>query len=158
MAIPACDFNRRPDFAIQFRIAVHVIPEVAVDTMHALFQMNVQLMHGRPTVCLFEFFLGPGNLCANRRVVPVAIPIQVRDMFGFLDAPHPILGRGFGNRIAEVVQWNAFAILLEHRGEYPTVSVEVGELCVSHLRIETGNIGQEVRIRPLAANRRAFGI
>ena len=52
VAIDALNFNRRAHFAVQFRIAVIILIEMAIDAVHAFFQMDIHQMH-RHAVALF---------------------------------------------------------------------------------------------------------
>ena len=63
MAIGALDLNRGPNFAIELRVAVIVLQEMAIDAVHSLFQVNVHQVD-RHVVASFADHLGSfdGNL------------------------------------------------------------------------------------------------
>ena len=46
MTIFAGDLDRRARFVIEIAVAVRVLPEVTVDAVHSLFEMNVVEMNG----------------------------------------------------------------------------------------------------------------
>ena len=47
MAIDAGNFNGTAHFHLQPCVAMHVLHEVAIDAVHALFNMDVHQMHGQ---------------------------------------------------------------------------------------------------------------
>ena len=49
MAVDALDLDGRTHLAVKLGVAVHVLNEMAVDAVHALFQVNVELMDGQPS-------------------------------------------------------------------------------------------------------------
>ena len=59
---------------------------------------------------------------------------------------------------AVVVEQVALAILLEDGAEDPAVAVEVGELGVLGLRVEVGDVVEELRIGPVAAGGGLIGV
>ena len=107
VAVGASDFDGGPHFAVEFRIAVIVLIEVAVDAVHPLFQVDVHQVHRHALALLAVLALLIG-----------------RRAHGL----HQILGRDVGDDLSPVVQQIARAVFFEHRAENPAVAVEVGEL------------------------------
>ena len=74
VAIDAIDFDGGARLAVEFAVAVAVLLEMAVDALHAFFQMNVREMHGfleffgiveRTTVCRLRRADCPWRSCLN---------------------------------------------------------------------------------------------
>ena len=89
-------------------VAVHVLDEVAIDAVHALFQVDVHQVDG------------------DARLVDAVLRRQVLEAHG---------GLQFGvadvlDDLAVVVEEAALAVLAEDGAEGPAVAVEVGELRV----------------------------
>ena len=62
------------------------------------------------------------------------------------------------DRCRPCVEQVALAVALEDGAEIPAVAVVVGELGVLELRVELGDLAEELEVAPLAAHRRAFRI
>ena len=111
VAVDALDLDRGPHFAVELGVAVDVLHEVAVDAVHALFQVDVHQVHRRRrrAACRSLAFLvasaAPSRPCSCSVVTSATI-------------------------VAPVVEQVALAVLLEDGAEDPAVAVEVGELRV----------------------------
>ena len=120
MTIDAVDLDGVTRLAIELAIAMAVLLEVAVDTVHPFFKMNVLQMHS-----LLE-----------------------------------LVGSVERDRFIAAVEQSAFAIVLEHCAENPSVTMEVGELRVLQLLVELCRacLFQKCRIRPQAPNGRTLRV
>ena len=47
VAVDALDLDGRANLAVELGVAVSVLDEMAVDAVHSLFQMNIELVHGQ---------------------------------------------------------------------------------------------------------------
>ena len=119
----ASDLDRRADFAVQLRVAVRVLFEVAIDAVHPFLKMDIHEMH-RDAVL---------------RLAAVGMQHRVVELRG---------GLVFDDAIF-VVEQSALAIFLEDRFEDPAVAVEVGELRVLEFRVEVGGLIEEFGIGPV---------
>ena len=150
MAIDAGNFNGTAHFHLQPCVAMHVLHEVAIDAVHAFFNMDVHQMHGQAGA-----FVGVFGIAFLARFCEVGV---VR-FFGMtdlqvahhLDSTLEVRSRDIGNRVAVVVDHVSFVIAAENGSENPAVAVEVGELSLTHLAVEIGEIGKELGVRPQAA-------
>ena len=152
MTVDALDLDRGLVLGDQLGSAVHVLAEVTIDAVHALFGMNV-FQVDRPT----EVFLG---------VVEVGRPLLVETSLVELG---PIERQGNHAlelvRVVEIdlsargIEEVPLAVHLENGAENPAVAVVVGKLGLLELRVDHGgDIAQKLSISPSATRRRLLGV
>ncbi len=64
-----------------------------------------------------------------------------------------LAGNG-AERIVFPIEQHALAVFLEDGSINPAVSVEIGELCVTQMRVQVADVRQEIRIAPVTAGGR----
>ena len=117
VAVDALDLDGGTHLAVQLGVAVRVLDEMAIDAVHALFQVNVEQVD-RHSSRRFRGLLGrvgAGTLL---------------DFLGILMAASMVSGVDLADHVARVVEEIALAVLFEHGAEDPAVAVEIGELGV----------------------------
>ena len=82
------------------------------------------------------------------------VDVHRREVHGLLELLRVVVGDHLAVRVEQV----ALAVAREDRAEVPAVAVVVGELDVLELRVELGDVLRELRIAPLAADRRFFRV
>ena len=135
MAIDALDFDGGPHFAIEFAVAVGILHEMAIDAVHAFFEMNVHQVHRRAVAIGRVRLLG-------------ALPALLFDVLRHLHRRHQMFGRDVWYKRTLMIEEIALAILLVDRSINPAVAMEVGELRVLQMRIELGDILQKLGVGP----------
>ena len=145
VAVDALDLDGRADLAVELGVAVHVLDEVAVDAVHPLFEVDVELMDGQPVA--LRLGAVEGRLLFGRGVFG-AIPLF--QLGRHADRRHQRRGGIVGDRLASVVEQLAVPVFLEDGAEDPAVAMEVGELRVLRLGVQVGDAFQERRVGPVA--------
>ena len=137
MAIDTLDFNGRPNFAVEFGVAMTILIEMAVGTVHATFHVDVHHVHRQPIPLLaIDFLLRRG-----------------RDHGGLQ------LGVGsFADWCTPPIEQLALPIFFVDGPVDPAVPVEVRELRVLQMRVEFTHVGQEFGIPPQPPHRGFIGI
>ncbi len=153
MAVAALDLDGRADLAVELGVAVHVLDEVAIDAVHPLLQVDVELVDRDPIAprlgAIERGLLGRGG---------IAGAIALLQLGGQPHGRHQRRGRLVGHGLAAVVEQLPVPILLEHGAEDPAVAVEVGELRVPRLRVQLGDPFQKRRVGPVPPRRRLVRI
>ncbi len=119
VAVLAANLDRRANLAIELRVAVAVLFEVAVGTMHSAFQMDVHQMYGHVFALLARLPFG---------------------IVGRRHGGHELRGGNIGNHVTFVIEHVSRSVLFEHCPEHPAVPVEIGELRVPRQGIQVGDI------------------
>ena len=143
VAVDAGDLDRRPHLAVEFRIAMHVLDEVAVDAVHAALHVDVEQMHGQSVALVGDRrLLGP-DLFGRLAVGPaVDLANPLRHLHGRPQCPVARVG----DWLAAVVEQVALAVVLEDGAVGPAVAVKVGELRLLGAVVEIGEVGEKLGI------------
>ena len=126
MAVDALDFHGGPDFLVKLGVAVAVLDEMAIDAVHAFFEMDIEQVH-RNAVGFFH----------ERIVVPLATVVlqELLDLLGHAHGGLELFGGDVLDYVARVIEQMALAVLLVDGAENPAVAVEIGELGVFGLAV-----------------------
>ena len=150
MTINALNLDGGADFSVKLGIAVHVLDEVAVDAVHSLLEVDVELMDGQPVALCACGPVKCGQLFG--RGIFCAIPLL--ELVGHPYRGHQGRRRIVGDRLAAVVEQLAMPVFLEDRAKDPAVAMIVSKLRVFRLWVQVGDPLQKRRVRPLALRRR----
>ncbi len=137
MTIDATNFDGGAHLAVQLGVAMGVLTEMAVGAVHSLFHMHIHKVDGRMLTTLADPLL-----LAGRRV----------------HGTHELCVFHLLERLALVVQQVALAIFLVDGSEYPPVAMKIRKLRVPQMRVQIGDVGQKLGVRPEAAGRSIVGI
>ena len=148
MAVDALDLDGGANFPVKLGVAVHVLDEVAIDAVHSLLEVDVELMDGQPVA--LRLGAVEGRLLF-RRGVSCAIPLL--ELGRHPHRGHQGRRRIVGDRLASVVEQLAVPVFLEDRAEDPAVAMEVGKLSVFRLRVQVGDALQKRRDRTSCPSR-----
>ena len=127
MAIDALDFDRRTDLAVEFGVPMSILIEVAIDTVHPAFGVDVHEVYRDAVSLLAMDFL---------------------KLIGRLHGCHKIRGRRSLELRAGVIEQIPLTVLLEDRAKYPAVAMKVGKLRMLEERIEFADAIEELWIPP----------
>ena len=138
MAVDAADFNGRPHLAVELRVAVHVLHEVAVDAVHAALHVNVEQVHRKPVA-----LVGHGRLLAAQLEVGlgVGVAVDLFDLFGHLDSSLEGRVTNIVNAIASVIQQEALPVVFQHRPIRPAMAVKICKLGLLRAGVQVGEVG-----------------
>ena len=155
VAVDTGDLDGGTDLAVELRVAVHVLDEVAVDAVHAALHVDVEHVH-REAVALVRH----GHLLAadllGRLLVGSAVDLldPLRHLHG---RPQGLVAR-VGDDVSLVVEEVALAVVLEDGAEGPAMAVEITELGVLRAVVQVAQVGEELWIGEEVLRRRLVGI
>ena len=150
VAVFTADFDRRADLAVELRVSVNVLHEVAIDAVHPLLEVDVEQMDRIPLLLLPQVLF---QFLKLLKCPLITVAVQVACVHRVIDGDLPLLGRGIGNPVSKMVQVVPLAVLLEDRLEDPAVTVKVGEVRLAQGRIQLRDVPQKVWVRGIAAGR-----
>ena len=111
-------------------------------------------LHGRPRLAVELAVAVRVLLEVAVGAVHALLEMDVPEVHGLLEAGG-VVGR---HHLAVGVEHVALAVLLVDGPEHPAVAVKIGELGAGQLRVEVGDVGEEVEVRPLSAEGGALGV
>src|SRR5262245_15591057 len=118
MTIDALNLDGGAHFLVELAVAVHVLHEMAIDAVHAFFEMDVEQVD-RDAVALER--QTPASVL-RIRAKRLGCPILFLDPLRYLDGGHQSLSRHLRNNLAFVVKKVALSVLLEDGAEDPAVA------------------------------------
>ena len=134
MAVDAGNLDGVARLAVELSVAVAVLFEVAVDAVHAAFEMDVLQVHGQPA-----------RFCIRLRASRLRRPLIRRTRVGVVHGRGELLRRGLLHDVARAVEQIALAIALEHGAEQPSMTVEVREARLTQRVVECQPAGLAAR-------------
>ena len=153
VAVRALDLDRGADLAVELGVTVNILNEMAIDAVHPLLKVNVELVHGQAVTLGFGAI--ECSLLRGRRVPGSIALFQLRRQ---ADRLHQGRGGAIPDGLPAVVQQVSLSILLEHGAKDPTMAVIVGELGVACPRIQIGDFFQKGRVGPVPPRRGLVGV
>ncbi len=139
MAIHTLNLNRIMKLAIQFPASVHILLEMAINTVHPLLRMNVFQVNR---------LLRAATLIIGRRRADTRHGYYTIELVRCIPWNHVIV----------LIQEVSFAILLENGPEDPSMSMIIRKLCMRKLRVQLADSCQEFKIAPVPSQRGLFRI
>ena len=138
VAIDTLDFNGGANFAVEFTIAMDVLDKVAVDTVHAFFEVDIEHVYG-DVVFLGEelcFELADLEQELGVRLCPVDLALEILGDFRDLDGFLAFFGGGVREWFAGMIDGDALTIFSEDCLKHPAMTMEIGELGVFEFGVE----------------------
>lgn len=127
VAVDALDFDGSANFSVEFSISVDILDEVAIDAVHAFFEMDIEHVHG--DIVFFREQLGfeLADLFEEYGVglCPVDLSLEILSNFGDSNGFLAVGWGGFRKYFAGVINGNSGSIFPEDSLEHPSMSVEI---------------------------------
>ena len=153
VTVDALNFDGSANLSVQIPVAVYVLHEVAVDTVHSFFEMDVHEVYRHVFAHLVQFRFHPGQF--------VRRPLALVELFDVLRNQHrhpQLLVGDIVNLGAERIEQDALAVLFVNGAVDPAVTVKICKLRMLGLCVQVGHICQKLRIRQVAPRRRVVRV
>ena len=129
---------------------MHILNEMAIDAMHAFFDMDIDKVHGDARAFMsfkvFDFSGADGFFSRVGRFFETTM-----QFFDDVDAFFHVRRRKIFDWVAIVINQVSFLISAENSPEDPTMTMEVAKLAMFGFGVEVGHIIKEIRIGPVAS-------